>query len=96
MEAEEQLERRRGRELGRAAEAALGRVELRRSAGQAASSERRWSAARRRRALAGLRGSLDELVGLLLEVAAPVPVGLGDRLEDLGKLGIPWRGSGGK
>ena len=96
--ADEKLEAHRGGKLGRAAEAALDRIELAGDGRMGALEEGRQrspGAGRPRDRGAGLQ-VVEHLSGRALELVAARFPGLGDRREDLEEPGRPHREDGGK
>ena len=83
VEAKEQFERRRGRELGRAAEAAVDRVELRAERRERASKEAGGQRLGRGAPVAGRADRVDELLGLAFQIVAAVSVYVRHRSQHL-------------
>ena len=94
--AQQELERRRGRELRRGAEAAERRLVIAREVPLRRVEERRRELRVARCQPRRAAERVDELRRLRLEVVAALAPRLGNRLEELTQARIPWRGSGGK
>ncbi len=94
--AEQELERRRGRELRRPAEAAVRAVEGPGDPALGLGEQRRGERLRRRLDPGRVADGLDEPLRLGDDVVSLRPPGLGHREQQLRNDGIPWRGSGGK